>query len=172
MDYFFYDLKTGAVTQVGQTTESVFEVMAYDGLQKVAGIARLDQRYVDGQLVDIVPVVTREQVAAQIADARWRHETGGTVWQGKSVNTARDAVASLKMAVDDGRSSGSWPPEWKLDDGVFYPLSAGDYESLWVAVRVNIQAAFAWEAAELQRLTGVADADLIHFTMGGFKHAI
>ncbi|MBM5575834.1 DUF4376 domain-containing protein [Deefgea sp. CFH1-16] len=168
MDYFFYDLSTGEVTQVGQTSPEVFEVMVYAGRQKVAGVAKVGQRYIDGVLVDVVPVVTREHIAAKIADTRWQYETGGTIWQGKPVNTERDAVALLKMAVDDGRSSGIWPPEWKLDDGVFYPLSAGDYESLRVAVRVHIQAAFAWEATELQRLASVADADLSHFTMAQF----
>ena len=172
MDYFFYDLKTGNVTQIGQTTPEVFELMAYAGLQKVAGMARLDQRYVDGQLVDVVPVVTREQIAAQIADTRWRHETGGTVWQGKPVNTEREAIVLLNMAVDYGIASGAWPAAWKFNDGVFYALSAADYDSLRGAVRAHIQAAFAWEAAELRRLAGIADADLIHFTMGGFKHAI
>lgn len=172
--YVKFSLLTGDIIQTGEYPAYAKKELNEDGIGFLWGMTAnpLLQRVVNGNLVDVVPVVTREQIAAQIADARWRHETGGTVWQGKPVNTEREAIVLLNMAVDYGVASGTFPAAWKFNDGAFYVLSAADYESLRNAVRAHIQAAFAWEAAELRRLADVADADLIHFTMRGFKHAI
>ena len=160
MQYFCYNPITGLIEQTGQTTPELFELMSFDGLVMVEGTAQIGQQYVNGSVQD---TVTREKLAADIADARWQYETGGTTWQGKPVNTEREAVASLGTMVDYGHSSGSWPEKWKLADGMFHVLRTDEYVSLRATVHAHVQQAFMWEDDELQRLANTPDSELVNF---------
>ena len=123
-------------------------------------LSDVGKHWQDGQ---VVSGTTREKLAADIADARWQYETGGTTWQGKPVSTEREAVAQLGTMVDYGHSSGSWPEKWKLADGMFHVLRTDEYVSLRATVHAHVQQAFMWEDDELQRLANTPDSDLVNF---------
>lgn len=147
----------------------VGELAGERGLSPIWGVAigspDVVGQYWDGKkLVPVERSVSRAELAQRIARARWEREIGGTNWQGRPVNTERDAVAILAAAIMQGETQSVWPARWKFNDGLFYDMTAGDFQQLGLAVRAHINAAFAWEDAQLIRLSATPDVELGGFT--------
>jgi hypothetical protein len=88
----------------------------------------------------------RAQRMAELADLRWRHETGGiTLPDGTRVLTTRDCQAQLSSAVQMMKSGlMSGPVDWKLESG-WQQLSAEQIETVATAVLAHVRTCFAVE---------------------------
>lgn len=131
----------------------------------IDGADKVGWTYLKGAGAFISPNKSRDEIKAEIADLRWQREVGGTVWLGRPVNTQRDAVSMLAGAIMQGETQSVWPLRWKFNDGQFYDMTATDFQQLGLAVRAHINAAFAWEDAELARLASTPDDQLKNFAL-------
>ncbi len=95
----------------------------------------------------------KAQKAAELADERWRVETGGFLFQPAgadrpylfhSTREAMGPVLGAMMAVQAGVFPD--PTMWKTAEGVFIPITAADVIELFKAFAAHVAAAFSEEA--------------------------
>ena len=85
---------------------------------------------------------------AEIADARWRAETGGMTFNGIEVATDRESQALLMGAVLAAQNNPQYKANWKAKNG-WFELDAATLIAIADAVRSHVQACFDREK-ELQ----------------------
>lgn len=96
----------------------------------------------------------RAEMAARIAERRWRAEVAGTTFMGWPVATDDRAQAKIGQTVT-AFAAGLLPEGWvgwKFADGVFRTLTAAQFAQLAGAVTAHVQACFTHEAALLHAL--------------------
>lgn len=95
-----------------------------------------------------------------LADARWRHETGGIAFQGQRIATDRQSQGKIAALSAHARSlRGTVTAHWKTASGAFLALDRGGVLALGRAVSVHVQACYDWEAARvatIERASNVA----------------
>jgi hypothetical protein len=98
---------------------------------------------------DAPPPPTLEEAKAaklaEIAAARFKEETGGTVFQGMSIDTARESQALITGAALQATVDSAYSCRWKTSAG-FVELTAAQILAVAVAVRAHVQACFDREA--------------------------
>lgn len=99
-------------------------------------------------LVQDIPISDlKAQKKAELADVRFRHETGGITVAGAQVRTDRDSQAMITGAlafVQINPGPGSWI-DWKGADGAWVQLDAAAVTSIAKAVAAHVQACFSAE---------------------------
>jgi hypothetical protein len=80
----------------------------------------------------------------KIAEVRWKHETGGTMWNGHKVRTDRESQSLLLGAMVLGQ-----PVRWKFADS-WADMTPQNMQALVAAVASHVEACFAREE-ELQQ---------------------
>ena len=85
---------------------------------------------------------------AEIADARWRAETGGMTFNGIEVATDRESQALLMGAVLAAQDNPEYVINWKAKNG-WFQIDAATLIAIADAVRSHVQACFDREK-ELQ----------------------
>jgi hypothetical protein len=80
----------------------------------------------------------------KVARVRWKHETGGTMWQGHKVRTDRESQSLVLGAMVLGQ-----PVRWKFADS-WADMTPADMQSLVATVAQHVEACFRREE-ELQQ---------------------
>ena len=99
-------------------------------------------------------MMTAADLTKYAANARWRREVGGAVWNGWPMSTDdRDQGKILAELAAIDRGERVDPDGWKFADGVFRLVSNEDFVGLALAVRAHVRACFMTEAMVL---TGIS----------------
>lgn len=95
----------------------------------------------------IAPAVelAREVRREEIAEARWRAETGGVTLNGMTIRTDRESQALITGAALQATVDPEYSCRWKAANG-FATLDAGAILAAAAAVRSHVQACFDREA--------------------------
>jgi len=104
-------------------------------------------------------VELKDRKMRDLADMRWRKETGGTTFAGMPLAT--DAVSQTKYigAVVGAQMDPNATMKWKLDDGTFVTLDAATIVNVAMAVRAHVQACFDREAVLKAAIDAAADRE-------------
>lgn len=90
---------------------------------------------------------SRADKLADLAERRWRAETGGTTVNGMPVRTDRESTAKITAAYVQAKDNPFFAVRWKVDVGVFITLDAATIIALGDAVTTHVQACFGNEDA-------------------------
>ena len=88
---------------------------------------------------------------ARIAAQRYVMETSGVQYNGRTILTDRESVQILDSAVEKIRRGIVPSTEWKCPDG-YLTLTSANIDALELLVLSHVQAAFAWEKTELDKI--------------------
>lgn len=91
------------------------------------------------------------EAAANIADARWRHEVAGTTLAGMHIETDRTAQTMVTGAALAAVLDPDYSVRWKTADG-FVTLTAEQIIGLAQTIRAHVQGCFDREAELLDAL--------------------
>lgn len=83
----------------------------------------------------------KEAKYAEIADSRWRAETGGITLNGVDVATDRESQALLTAAVLKAQDDPNYMVNWKARNG-WFQLDAATLIAIADAVRAHVQSCF------------------------------
>ena len=89
----------------------------------------------------------------ELAERRWKEETGGITVQGMALDTSRESQALITGAALQATVDPDYSCRWKTAQG-FVSLTAGQILAIAGAVRAHVQACFDKEA----ELAGRIDA--------------
>lgn len=120
----------------------------------------------NGKAVAVYPVVdkTKEQIRqelesargqklAELAEARWREETGGlTLPDGTVIKTDRESQSMLTAAAFSLHVDPTSKIEWKADGGKWVDLDSRQLLTIAMAVREHVQNCFSRERALSERV--------------------
>ena len=84
----------------------------------------------------------RREILAELPAVRFRHETGGSVFEGVPLHTDRESQATLALAALQGSAE-----RWKGRDGTWYAMSPERLQAAAAAVMAHKRACFAREEA-------------------------
>lgn len=88
----------------------------------------------------------KSAVMRDLANLRWRRETGGTVVAGLAVPTDDKTQSKLQGAVLAAMLDANYTVQWKLADGSFARLNSSQIVAVAQGVRAHVQACFDYEA--------------------------
>lgn len=137
----FAVIEEGVVTNVAEADEAfaaeVGWVAAEDGVE--AGWT-WDGESFTAPVVPIGELLDRR--LAELADLRWRKETGGIVVGGMPIKTDRESQGLLTGAYIMASANPAFSINWKVANGVFVPIDAATIVMAGDAVTGHVQACF------------------------------
>lgn len=84
----------------------------------------------------------RAAMIAALAETRWQHEVGGTVFNGTPLATDRETTAILTAAYVKAKEDAGYTIRWKTGAGTFVTLDAATIIAIADAARGHVQACF------------------------------
>ncbi|WP_454917419.1 DUF4376 domain-containing protein [Xanthobacter sediminis] len=103
----------------------------------------------------------RADALAQLADRRWRAETGGIVVGGLPLPTDERAQLKITGAAVAAERDPEMSITWKCTGGVWVTLTAAQVLALADAVRAHVQAAFDREATLAGAITAAETVEAV-----------
>lgn len=97
---------------------------------------------------------------AEIANARWQSETGGTTLNGIEIATDRESQAMITGAALQAVVDPNYTCRWKTVQG-FISISAAEIVGIAQAVRAHVQACFDREAALLSAIDAAETVEAV-----------
>jgi hypothetical protein len=100
---------------------------------------------------------------SEIAEARWKNETGGLTVQGMTIDTSRESQALITGAALQATLDPTYTCHWKTAGG-FVNLTAANVLAVAVAARQHVQGYFDREAelsARVEEATTVGEVQAI-----------
>jgi hypothetical protein len=130
----------------GRTPGAEFEA-AFTGRGYVGVIAAPEEYVIGDATMEPGDKLKIAQAAklAEIADARWKAETGGVTVGGMTVDTSRESQALITGAALAATLDDAYTCRWKAAGG-FVTLDAATILTVAAAVRQHVQACFDREA--------------------------
>lgn len=98
----------------------------------------------DGFPVANYPVIikTKESLLSEVAEKRWKAETGGIVVSEKQIATDRESQAQLTSVYTALKNNLIPSTYWKIEDGTFVEMTLSDIEPMAQAVSSHVRACF------------------------------
>lgn len=96
-----------------------------------------------------------------LTDYRFAKETGGVTYNGKVLQTTRDAVAAWLGAFLAANANPAFTVNWKTNDGSFATYSASDIINIFAVGMQHIQKCFNAESTVLASINNYSTAQQI-----------
>ncbi|MNP00707.1 hypothetical protein D3C76_925020 [compost metagenome] len=135
------------VNDIPQRAMEINEDLWMQITQEVDGVWML----VDGKIIKRPLPVVAPDLPTLVANERFKHETSGIRFEGRSIDTSRDSQALIAGAAVSAILDPNYHCNWKTGAG-FVELQAPQLIAIATAVRTHIQACFDRELALLRAI--------------------
>lgn len=116
----------------------------------------------NGQTWKLSIEILKSRKKAEIADARWRAETGGMQFNGFTIATDRESQALITAAVTSTLIDPTYTVKWKMANG-WVDLDAQTIQIVGTVVRNHIQTCFNREAALTTAVEDITTTNVIEY---------
>lgn len=155
----FAIIENGTVVNIADAESALGD----DWIEWTEGVEKGDMFDGDVFTKPAIPLPDRKAAMLdELADIRWRHETGGIVVGGSPIKTDGESQRKLTSAyVQAEKDSGFVIDNWKIAPGVFVPLNAATIIAIGDAVTAHVQACFDHEGAVTTAILAAEDHDAL-----------